>query len=132
MQLPEQARQAVLQKEMAAVMLVPDVPVAVAAAFLRSGSRFDWQQLLTAARSAVPGLEVWVCVHRELQLTWHHDVPGIAVAMCCGDEVNMEVRSSRLPAEQLAGLGADITCSGCHPHGLAGPTCRCTCVVSSS
>jgi hypothetical protein len=41
------------------------------------------KHLLAAARSMVPGVEVWVQAQQHLEL--YTDIPAAAVAVCCGD-----------------------------------------------
>jgi hypothetical protein len=77
---------------MSAVMQVSNVPSLVAAALLRNGAHFTWQQLQDAASSLVPGLQVWADVCRALELQLHESVPSVAAAVCCGDELDLQVR----------------------------------------
>jgi hypothetical protein len=77
---------------MSALLHVHNVPCAVASVLLRAGARFNWQQLQEAAGSFVPGLHVWLALSRELQLQLDQFVPRVAAAICCGDEVDLQVR----------------------------------------
>jgi hypothetical protein len=70
---------------------VHQVPRIVAAALLRNGAQVTWQQLLDAANSLVPGLQVWADVSRMLELPLHKSVPSAAAAIFCGDELDFEV-----------------------------------------
>jgi hypothetical protein len=70
---------------------VHQVPRTVASALLRNGAQVTWQQLLDAANSLVPGLQVWADVSRMLELPLHESVPSAAAAICCGDELDSQV-----------------------------------------
>jgi hypothetical protein len=77
---------------MSAITQVHQVPRIVAVALLRSGAQVTWQQLLDAANSLVPGLQVWADASRMLEVPLHESVPSAAAAICCGDELDFEVR----------------------------------------
>jgi hypothetical protein len=76
---------------MSAVLQVHNVSHAAAAALLKNGACFTWQQLQDAASRYVPGLDVWFKVSRVLELQMHASVPQIAAAICCDDFMDIEV-----------------------------------------
>uniref|UniRef100_A0A383WA84 Uncharacterized protein n=1 Tax=Tetradesmus obliquus TaxID=3088 RepID=A0A383WA84_TETOB len=66
------------------------MPHCMAAALLRHGAQFTWQQLQDAAASLVPGLQVWAELSRALGVQLHASVPRIAAALCCGDVLELQ------------------------------------------
>jgi hypothetical protein len=51
-----------------------------------AGVRIRYAQLLTAANSMVPGVEVWVQAQQLLGV--RTDIPDVAVAVCCASEMS--------------------------------------------
>jgi hypothetical protein len=63
---------------------IPHVPLQQAKQLVAAGVRIPYAQLLSAARSMVAGVEVWVQAQQQLGI--NTDVPAAAVAICCGDD----------------------------------------------
>jgi hypothetical protein len=76
---------------MSAILQVHNMSDAAAAALLKNGACFTWQQLQDAAGRYVPGLDVWFRVSRMLELQLHASVPRIAGAICCDEAIDVEV-----------------------------------------
>jgi hypothetical protein len=65
------------------VVLLPAVPLDAAVQLVAAGVRITYAQLLAAAKSMVPGVEVWVQAQQQLGV--QTDMPAAAVAICLGD-----------------------------------------------
>lgn len=71
------------------------------------GVRISYQQLLHAAHGQVAGVDIWVQVQEELAM--HTDIPGVAVAICCG-QIEQLVSLTLLPANTRS---ATYSCCRC-------------------
>jgi hypothetical protein len=60
----------------------PAVPLACAVQLVAAGVRVSCKQVLAAADSMVPGVEVWVQAQEHLGV--QTDIPAAAIAICCG------------------------------------------------
>lgn len=95
--LVKQADTQLLQRAdtMTALMSTPNMAPNIAAALVTNGACFTYQQLLQAARSLVPGLDVWPRMYRHLELPRPEGMPRIAEDLCCGDDVDALVSKQR-------------------------------------
>jgi hypothetical protein len=66
------------------LLRTPLVPLGLAKQLVAAGMRISYAQLLTAARSRVPGVEAWV--QAQQQLAMQSDIPAAAVAICCNED----------------------------------------------
>jgi hypothetical protein len=65
------------------LMHLPHVPLQHAQQLVAAGVRMPYTQLLSAARSMVAGVELWVQSQQQLGVA--SDIPAAAVAICCGE-----------------------------------------------
>jgi hypothetical protein len=63
----------------------PLVPQGIANQLVAAGMRISYEQLLTAAHSRVPGVEVWVQAQQQLGV--QSNIPAVAVAICCNEDL---------------------------------------------
>jgi hypothetical protein len=64
------------------LVYTPAVPLACAVQLVAAGLRVSCKQLLAAADSMVPGVEVWLQAQEQLGV--QNDIPAAAIAICCG------------------------------------------------
>jgi hypothetical protein len=64
---------------------LPYVDLEHAQQLVAAGVRMPYAQLLSAARSMVAGVEVWVQAQHDLGVA--SDVPAAAVAICCDEHL---------------------------------------------
>jgi hypothetical protein len=62
------------------LLLVPGVPLHVAEQLVAAGMQYSFEQICAAARSLVPGVEVWIQAHLHMGVT--ADIPRSAIEMC--------------------------------------------------
>jgi hypothetical protein len=60
----------------------PSVSLACAVQLVAAGVRVSCKQLLAAANSTAPGVEVWVQAQEQLGV--QTDIPAAAITICCG------------------------------------------------
>jgi hypothetical protein len=58
------------------------MPLSMAKQLVSAGVRISYSQLLAASNNMVEGVEVWVQAQQVLGVK--SDIPGVAVAICCG------------------------------------------------
>jgi hypothetical protein len=63
---------------------LPHVPLQQAQQLVAAGVRMPYAQLLSAARSMVAGVEVWVQAQQQLEVA--SDILAAAVAICCDQD----------------------------------------------
>uniref|UniRef100_A0A383W187 Uncharacterized protein n=1 Tax=Tetradesmus obliquus TaxID=3088 RepID=A0A383W187_TETOB len=81
---------------------LPALPLHWALHLVTAGVRITYAQLLAAACSTVPGVEVWVQAQQQLGV--QTDMPAAAVAVCCGDIAAEALDTSRLSVKDAADL----------------------------
>jgi hypothetical protein len=92
---PNNAAAALAAKDVAGLMVwIPAVQNMHAEQLLRAGVRIRYAQLLEAANSMVPGVEVWVQVQQRLGK--QTDIPAAAVAICCGSNWVSSLNTTQL------------------------------------
>jgi hypothetical protein len=101
------------------LLTLPNVPLSMAKQVVSAGMRVTYAQLLAAASSLVEGVEVWVQAQQLLPIT--HDIPDIAVAICCrrdwvsGAKFLRDTLSCTTATQAMLPCSCDMLLSCCVP-----------------
>lgn len=74
---------------------VAHLPAAVAADVIEAGRTFSYQQLLSAVKAMVPGVEVWMKVCRHFKVQAPVGMHAAAEDLCYDEELCLPVRPSK-------------------------------------
>lgn len=69
----------------AQLLHVSNIPTTLAETLVAQGLRFTYQQLLSAARDLVQGVEVWVKAYKQLGVLVPKDMPQVVVGLLSED-----------------------------------------------